>query len=307
MSDAGDAVRRHRALLAAQFEKRQVEREEIRAGAEKLQFAWIRGLEKLYKFKSMSGDSRDHVLEMITNSRIYFSSPEQFNDPLDCAPICALAKPITDEFIKELLEDEARLAKEAGKSHEEIEALRRAEGVPPERVAAAITERTRDELVKNARVFCLSASEVHPLMWSHYAESHRGICLHFRARPGSLFGLARAVDYRAQRPSILVPLHYNQDDITDTMVRVKAEFWDYEDEYRIIGHEGAEVDWGATMVDRRCPFQPELLCGITLGMNTGPQDRRDLIALAAQHHPEMAVYQAKEAEDRFGVETFRIR
>jgi len=79
----------------------------------------------------MSGDVRDQVLDIIRNSRIYFSSPDQFNDPLDCAPICALAKPLTDDFIKELLEDEAALAKAAGKSQVEIEALRRAEGVPP--------------------------------------------------------------------------------------------------------------------------------------------------------------------------------
>lgn len=307
MSDAGEAVRRYRALLGGQYEKRQAERDELRAAAEKLEFAWIKGHEKLFKFKSTSGDSRNQVLDIITNSRIYFSSPEQFNDPLDCAPVFALAKPLSHEFIKELLEDEAALAREAGKSEEEIEALRRAQGVPPQRIGAAVTERTRDELVKSARVFCLSASEVHPLLWSHYADSHRGICLHFRASPGSLFGLARAVDYRAERPPILVPLHYNEDDIADAMVRVKGDFWGYEDEYRIIGHEGADVDWGATMVDRLCPFPPELLCGITLGMKTSPQDRKDLIVLAAKHRPEMAVYQAEEAKDRFGVEIFRIR
>ena len=120
-----------------------------------------------------------------------------------------------------------------------------------------------------------------------------------------MFGLARAVEYRAKRPSILVPLHYNKDDITDTMVRVKGDFWDYEDEYRIIGHEGP--DWDVTMVNRLCEFQPELLCGITLGMKTSPQDRQDLMALAARHYPEVAVYQAQEAPDRFEVEIFRIR
>jgi hypothetical protein len=121
--------------------------------------------------------------------------------------------------------------------------------------------------------------------------------------------LARAVDYRGERPSILVPLKYNKsnDEITDAMVRVKGDFWGYEDEYRIIGHEGADVDWGATMVDRLCPFPPELLCGITLGMKTSPQDRKDLMVLAAKHYPEMAVYQAEEAKDRFGVDIFRIR
>lgn len=125
MSDAGDAVRRHRALLGRQYAGRQKRRRELLANAKKLRFAWAEGHEKLFKYKSMSGDSRDQVLDIIKNSRIYFSSPDQFNDPLDCAPICALAKPLTDDFIKDLLEDEAALAKAAGKSQVEIEALRR--------------------------------------------------------------------------------------------------------------------------------------------------------------------------------------
>jgi hypothetical protein len=111
MSDAGEAVRRHRALLGAQYERHQAEREELHASAEKLEFAWLKGHENLYKFKSMSGESRDHVFDIIRNSRIYFSSPTEFNDPLDCAPICSLAKPLTNEFINELLDDEAALAR----------------------------------------------------------------------------------------------------------------------------------------------------------------------------------------------------
>ena len=67
----------------------------------------------------------------------------------------------------------------------------------------------------------------------------------------------------------------SDDEIADAMVRVKGDFWGYEDEYRIIGHEGAAVDWGTMMVDRLCPFPPEFLCGITLGMKTSSQDRKD--------------------------------
>lgn len=305
MSDAGHAVRRYRALLARQYAERQKRRRNLRGDSKKLRLAWAEGHEKLFKFKSMSGPSRDQVLDIMTNSRVYFSSPEQFNDPLDCAPTCAPAKPLTDEFIKELLEDEAALAKAAGKSREELEALRQAEGVPPERMGAAVTERIRSALISDTRVFCLSASEAHPLLWSHYADSHRGICLHFKTTPGELFGLARAVEYRAKRPSILVPLQYNKDDITETMVRVKGDFWGYEGEYRIIGHESP--DWDVTLVNRLAEFPPELLCGVTLGMKIAAHDRQVLMTLAARHHPEIAVYQAQEAPDRFGIDIFRIR
>lgn len=305
MSDAGDAIRRHRAQLAAQYEQRQDLREAVRD----LRLAYAEGREKLFKFKGMSGESRGHVLDMISNSRIYFSSPDQFNDPLDCSPVCALAKSASDpEFIQELLEDEAALARAAGKSPEEIEAMRKAEGVPPSEVASAVTARIRAELMNDARVFCLSASDSHPLLWSHYADSHRGVCLHFRAAPGSLFGLARAVEYRPERPVILVPLSYNKstDDIADTMVRVKADFWGYEDEYRILGHEDENVDWGFSLTDRRCPFPPKLLCGLTLGMKVSAPDRKELINLAIKRYPPLAVYAAEEDPDRFWINSYRV-
>jgi DUF2971 family protein len=303
MSDAGEAVRKHRALLTAQFEQRQ----ELRESAAKLRFAWVEGREKLFKFKSLSGGSRDQVLDVITNSRIYFSSPDQFNDPLDCAPVCVPAKSTSDpQFVQEMLEDEAALASAAGKSPEEIEALRQAEGVPPNKVGSAVTARLRAELINDARVFCLSASDSHPLLWSHYADSHRGVCLHFRAAPGSLFGLARAVEYRSTRLPILVPLKYNksEDDIAETMVRVKAEYWGYENEYRIIAHEG--TDWGDTLLKRFCSFPPKLLCGLTLGMKISPADRRALIELSTKRHPAIAVYQAEEAPDRFWIDAYRV-
>lgn len=31
----------------------------------------------------------------------------------------------------------------------------------------------------NYRIYCLSKSKNHPLMWAHYADSYKGICLEF--------------------------------------------------------------------------------------------------------------------------------
>ena len=41
--------------------------------------------EKLYKFKSLRGGSKKYVVDIFKNSRIYLSTPDEFNDPLDCA------------------------------------------------------------------------------------------------------------------------------------------------------------------------------------------------------------------------------
>ena len=49
MSDAGDAVRRHRALFGHQYVERQKRRQELLANAKKPRFAWAEGHEKLFK------------------------------------------------------------------------------------------------------------------------------------------------------------------------------------------------------------------------------------------------------------------
>jgi hypothetical protein len=75
------------------------------------------------------------------------------------------------------------------------------------------------------------------------------------------------MEYSVGRKPILVPLEYNKstDDITDAMSRTKAEFWRYEYEYRIIEFR--------TMDARLRPFESNLLCGITLGMQISARDR----------------------------------
>jgi hypothetical protein len=303
MRDAGSAERAYRRRLTAQFEDRARTRKQV----EKFGLAWLSGHHTLYKFKGFSGEPRKHVLDIIRNSRVYFSAPSQFNDPLDCAPIFQLARPVSDTaFVEELRDEEAAFAAAAGKSPQEIERMRRAEGVPAERVANAVTASTRKMLDADTTVFCLSAEEGHPLLWSHYADSHRGVCLHFKTTPGSLFGLARTVRYRRRRLPILIPLRYNRSksQLADLMASVKAEFWRYEHEYRIFAHKG--IDWGSTLVRQRCSFDPRLLSGLTLGMRISTADRRTLIRAATQRHPPVAVYQAEEAADRFWVESFRI-
>jgi hypothetical protein len=274
----------------------------LERGARRLRFAWIEGHDTLYKFKSLQGDSCVQVLDMIENSRIYFSTPDQFNDPLDCAPVFQLAKPVSDPaFVAELTAEEERMIAKSGKSEEEIAELRK-EAVDIRQVAAAITGATRQLFRRDTRVFCLSARQDHPLLWSHYADSHRGVCLHFQCSAGTLIGAARAVKYRRERLPVLVPFHYNKratDDIADLMVQVKADFWSYEEEYRIIGHEGTE--WGYKLEGRYCSFPPELLCGISLGMNISAADKNVVVNWATSRVPPLRVYEAFEDTGQFGV------
>jgi hypothetical protein len=279
---------------------------ELRELARSQRVAWAQGIKTLYKLRSLAAESRDYTLDIIANSRVYFASPLQFNDPFDCFPPFLLGGDINDpEFVRKLERDEARMMAEARIGPDEAAALRASQGVPVEKMADAVRENTVNAIRDDTRVLCLSTEQRHPLMWSHYASSHSGVCLHFRCGPDNLFGLARQVIYAEERKAVLIPLEQSGDEITDRLVFEKAKFWDYESEYRVIGHKS--VDWGETFDESdRVAFPRESLCGVTLGMRISDPDRATITAMAAARKPAVPVWQATESHGRFWIDVQRV-
>lgn len=86
---------------------------------------------------------------------------------------------------------------------------------------------------KTTGLLCFSAKWSNPVLWSHYAERHRGMCLGFKVRDE----LLERVDYAKKR--ITPPdgwLSAPQDaklDIMRRILRTKFDHWRYESEYRL--------------------------------------------------------------------------
>jgi hypothetical protein len=81
-----------------------VQRRAAAAHARRERFAWVEGVETFYKMRSLTpGATREHTLDIIENSRLYFPSPTEFNDPFDCFPPFDLAGDWRDsKFVQEL-------------------------------------------------------------------------------------------------------------------------------------------------------------------------------------------------------------
>jgi hypothetical protein len=78
-------------------------------------FAWALGHSTLYKFKGFTGDQRAHVADMLERSRLYFSVPDQFNDPFDVAPVLALGEiQMTPHFSQNSRQKSATSSRDAG-------------------------------------------------------------------------------------------------------------------------------------------------------------------------------------------------
>ena len=92
----------------------------------------------------------------------------------------------------------------------------------------------REEAAKTAGVICFSKCWKNPLMWGHYGNKHKGICLGFDIEDEHI----KEVDYV---PELLKPdidmkkkLGGLTEDFIENIFRLKYEGWAYENEVRVL-------------------------------------------------------------------------
>lgn len=98
---------------------------------------------------------------------------------------------------------------------------------------------------KRSGLLCFSKSWSNPLLWSHYAEKHRGAALEFEIHPD----LIEEVTYTKTRPLLDVPAIMRSGGFTEdhaTMIySTKSVHWSYEEEMRVsVALKGCIKDGG---------------------------------------------------------------
>jgi hypothetical protein len=89
------------------------------------------------------------------------------------------------------------------------------------------------QMISERRVYCLTPDAESILMWSHYADNHRGICLEFGVF-NDLFSKARQIAYRSEYPRWMPHEFEVQQERTIEIILTKAADWSYEREFRIV-------------------------------------------------------------------------
>ena len=135
-------------------------------------------------------------------------------------------------------------------------------------------------------------------MWSHYADSHRGICLRFKATDTTpFFGLALEVDYQFDRPALNLVRDAPKVVLMKALL-TKADYWRYENEYRIIDpFKGPGVQ----------EFPRELLDGVYLGAKIHPNFRSRVLEWTKDYAPDSETYEAFFHPDAFRLTFERIK
>lgn len=228
--------------------------------------------DRLYKYRGFN----DYTIEMLTCDRIFYADPSSFNDPLDCKPTVHAnisndkLEKILEHFIHERILAEKSVAAKSlkykgpktkdrieslinMKVQEILEELRYHAGDPEFGNDFATSHckilrwKIKEELLMRYErgIFCLTSKAICPLMWSHYGEEHRGICLGYSVTPYAKDQLHK-VDYESGRRIMASDITAAMIDGNKTALHrvdkaallTKAPDWAYEDEWRLIGERG---------------------------------------------------------------------
>ena len=191
---------------------------------------------RLYKYQPFNAQT----LTNLKRASIWFSAPINVNDPYDCAGWVIEPDKMSEAQFQQWL-DYAR------QRDPTLTARMCPDGVPTpafrESVVTSV-RRTYDEqrtIQREQRgIACFSAHVTDIMMWSHYADGHRGFCLEFDASVPP-FSNAFEVSYSDSVPSInpvaVLVNDPNDNEILRAFVLTKARCWSYEREWRLMHAE----------------------------------------------------------------------
>lgn len=169
-----------------------------------------------YIYKHLSFDPNLDVLNLFKKSQLKFTPPDNFNDPYDCM---------------------------AEIKFEDV----------PNAQHAILQKHFSDAIRANLSVTCFNNNPLNMLMWSHYAQSHKGFLVEFKIPHPTLewvhdvFNI-QSVTYQDEFPQIPLPENTftnlsnpkNAEKIYDFVKNqylVKAQDWHYEKEFRVLAHD----------------------------------------------------------------------
>ncbi len=214
----------------------------------------------LYKYRCISNLenlSEDLSIDALFKCQAIFTSRKNFNDLFDSKINIVKATP---KQVKEL-------AKRSGKKNQHIRSLV-ANGKFTEVGYQTIKtyEENFNKLIDSYTFFCLSKNCKSNLMWSHYADSHKGFCIEFKSEHIK----AEKVSYQDEIPqvemiSLLGCNHPDNAGLGNEIwqcLRTKLKEWEYEEEYRfqMAGYKISEDE-----IYRIQPYESEFIESIIFG------------------------------------------
>jgi hypothetical protein len=246
----------------------------------------------LYKYQPCPADDlekQNWVREILVEHRMFFASRKSFNDPFDCVVPSLLQTSGT--VLKRFAEEFVNRKFPSSSPDEWLTKVSKLMSVDALKGVRQDVQKNVDE----AGIACFSKLRDDILMWSHYADKHRGLCFEFDGSANcNFFGEAQAVEYENFTPVLL------GEDSLATMKRIiltKSKHWSYEREYRI---------FRPNMAGRKLDYPVELLTGVIFGCLIVENERRLVRRWVEEGNCRVAFFEAQPRGAEFGLDIVRI-
>lgn len=234
---------------------------------------------RLFKYKSILGDGRSHLIDILQNNRLYFQLPSELNDPFELRPRVDIDIH-SDQFRDEYLEALSIYFRRTQPSLKEVERLHLAQDNYRQLSSNNDFKQKIDETFRLNAVTCLSTNENSLLMWAHYCVGHKGCLLEFDTDLWNESEIRTAFEVRYLRERPIAPVwrwirehlktgrdssELEKEEIGRAAVICKSDDWAYEGEWRLF-RKGAGYG----------EFNPKSLKRVIFGVGVDAQTMREL-------------------------------
>ncbi len=231
----------------------------------------------IYRYSKLD----EYFYQQLISNELWFSRPTQFNDPYDCN-ICFAYKPPEKERKKKVVHytfksPTPKKLESAAKKNINKYLKKSVSEINENQYLYDLSQ----NLINNQGLCCFSSVNDNLLMWSHYANSHKGVCVGYdvellrQSFPNSKIASFGWVQYGKRFPK--VDFIKNELQSLNRVVRYKSIDWEYEKEIRIMSTPGPHS------------FKPDAIKEVIFGLNTPKLQINTVMALLLKNFRSLSI------------------
>lgn len=248
----------------------------------------------IYKYRAF--DKEEHSLDILRNGELWFAFPKTLNDPFDCKI----------EFdLTSTMDTYASIWRKISNSRSIIEQK-------PSCIDSLI-EMFYPEIP--FRVLSLTKNPLNFLMWSHYADSHKGFCIGLKTykdmdansikiESGQVIEKNKydiinllpliPVIYSDDMPSPIDAFKTATDEESIRFLTQKSTLWKYEEEQRCILDNNVLLKPGTPI-----KISKDDIAEIIFGLNIKNEDKEKIINIVSNYEIKPKIYQCKYVKGKY--------
>lgn len=251
----------------------------------------------LYKYRSYN----ENTTKILTDGELFMPSISKFNDPFEGAiPYIYDPAELTSDNIFLAM---YKSAKEQhpdwieSEIHEYVYKHQKYKLLFDQAHLDKQLEETRKDVDDKFGILCLTIHRNNFLMWSHYADNHKGLCIGFDTQTlyDKIQGTLGKMEYQEE-----LPTKHLQDNVFTFLQRllfVKSRVWEYEDEYRF-------VKMGLSNQVIKIPLNA--IKEVVLGCRMAFEDKNKVIDIIKKYIPSCEIFDTLLSKTKFELVVNRI-